>query len=367
MSVPFVDLKLQYKNLRDELMPLVDEVFSNAQFILGPKVEAFEKAFATYCGTKHAIAVNSGTAALQLLLRAHGIKPGDEVILPANTFFATAEAVLLEGAVPVLVDCEPEAGLIDVAALEKAITPKTKAILPVHLFGQPVDLDEILAIARSRKILVIEDACQAHGALYKGKRVGGLADGGAFSFYPGKNLGAYGEGGAVTTNDDDIAATIRMLREHGMPRRYVHEVVGWNERMDGVQGAVLGVKLPKLDSWNDSRRMHAKAYREKLTGVGDLTFFAEKPERQGVYHLFVVQTARRDELQTFLNGKGIQTGIHYPIPVHLQEAVASLGHKEGDFPVSEKLAKTMLSLPMFGELTDAQVDEVCAAVRGFYA
>ncbi len=367
MSVPFVDLKLQYRSLRTELLPAIEDTLENAQFILGPKVEAFESAFAAFCGSKYSVAVNSGTAALQLLLHAHGIGAGDECIVPANTFFATAEAVMLQGAVPVFVDCEEETGLIDVKKIPGKITKKTKAILPVHLFGQPADMDEILGIARAQNLLVIEDACQAHGAQYKGKPVGSLADGGAFSFYPGKNLGAYGEGGGITTEDPAIVSKLKMYREHGMPKRYHHEVVGWNERMDGVQGAILGVKLPHLAAWNEARRAHAVLYRSKLQGIGDVRFFAEKPNRTAVYHLFVLRTAKRDALQEHLTKAGIQTGIHYPIPLHLQNACKSLGHKEGDFPASEKLGKEMLSLPMYAELTDAQIDEVCAAVRSFFA
>ncbi len=368
MQIPFVDLKAQYQSLKQQVDPAILDVLANAQFVLGPAVEAFEKNFAAYCGTKYSVGLNSGTAALELLLRAHGIGPGDECILPANTFFATAEAVLLLGATPVLVDCDEESALIDVRAIERAITPKTKAIIPVHLFGQPADMEEILALGKSKNILVIEDACQAHGATYKGKPIGSLAAGAAFSFYPGKNLGAYGDAGGVTTDDEEIMKIVKMLREHGMPKRYHHELLGYNERMDGIQGAVLGVKLPYLDRWNEARRTHATSYRTKLMGIGDIRFIAEKPDRTAVYHLFVIRTAKRDALQAHLTEHGIATAIHYPIPLHLQKPLQHLGYKEGDFPSTEKLAKEMLSLPMYAELTEGQIREVCndvgAGMRG---
>ncbi len=380
MQIPFVDLKAQYQSLKRQVDPAILDVLANAQFILGPAVESFEMSFAAYCGAQYTIGLNSGTAALELLLRAYGIGPGDECILPANTFFATAEAVMLLGATPVLVDCEEESALIDIGAIERAITPKTKAIIPVHLFGQPADMDEILALGKSQNILVIEDACQAHGATYKGKPIGSLAAGAAFSFYPGKNLGAYGDAGSVTTDDEQIARTVRMLREHGMPKRYHHELLGYNERMDGVQGAVLGVKLPYLDQWNEARRAHAASYRQRLTGVGDIRFITEKPDRTGVYHLFVIRTAQRDALQAHLSERGIATAIHYPIPLHLQKPLQHLGYKESDFPSSEtlgelatfwlkdpaKLAEEMLSLPMYAELTDGQIRTVCTAVQEFF-
>ncbi len=367
MSVPFVDLKGQYQSLKSEIDPAIADVITNAQFILGPAVERFEKNFAVYCGTKFSVGLNSGTAALELLLRAYGIGPDDECILPANTFFATAEAMLLLGAIPVLVDCEEESGLIDVKAIEQAITPKTKAIIPVHLFGQPADMDEILALGKAKNILVIEDACQAHGAKYKGKMIGSLAAGAAFSFYPGKNLGAYGDAGGITTDDERIMTTVKMLRDHGMAKRYHHEILGYNERMDGVQGAVLDVKLSHLDQWNEARRKSAKQYREQLSGIGDIRFITEKPDRTAIYHLFVIRTAKRDALQAHLTERGIQTGIHYPIPLHLQKPLQHLGHKEGFFPASEKLANEMLSLPMFEDLTEQQIDEVCGAAKEFFA
>ncbi len=366
MIIPFVDLQAQYRALQKEIDPVIADVLQNAQFILGPKVKAFEEAFAAYCGAKHCVGLNSGTAALQLLLLAHGIGPGDECILQANTFFATAEAVLQVGATPVLVDCEEDSALIDVAALAAAITPKTRAILPVHLFGQVADMDEINALAKDKNIVVIEDACQAHGATYKGRTAGSLADGAAFSFYPGKNLGAYGDAGAVTTDDDRIADLIGMLREHGMRVRYHHEHVGWNERMDGIQGAVLGVKLPHLSSWNERRRTLAAMYRRELADVTDVRFIAEKEDRSSVYHLCIMRTAKRDALQKYLAELSIQTGIHYPIPLHLQKPLMSFGYAKGTFPHSELLSEEMISLPMYAELSEDQVREVCGAIRAFF-
>jgi dTDP-4-amino-4,6-dideoxygalactose transaminase len=366
MSVPFVDLKAQYQSLKKEIDPVMLDVVANTQFILGPAVKKFEEDFAFYCEARHSIGLNSGTAALTLLLQAHHIGPGDECIVPANTFFATAEGVSSIGATPVFVDCEAESALIDRLKIEAVITKKTKAILPVHLYGQPADMDEIHAIAQKHHLHVIEDACQAHGATYKGKKAGSLADGAAFSFYPGKNLGAYGDAGGVTTNDEGIAKTIRMLRDHGSDVKYHHELVGWNERMDGIQGAVLDIKLKYLDNWNKSRYEHAQSYQEALNGIGDIRFIEEKKDRTQIYHLFVIRTSKRDALQRHLNDAGIQSGIHYPIPLHLQKAYTSLGHKKGDFPNAEKLCDEILSLPMFPELTESLIDEVVSSVKTFF-
>jgi len=366
MPVPFLDLRAQYESIKGEINPAIQNVIESSAFALGPAVEHFEKQFAAYCGVKHCIGVSSGTSAITLLLKAHKIGPGDEVITAANSFLASAEGITHAGATPVLVDVLESTGNMDPALLEAAFTPKTKAILVVHLYGQPADMDPIIMIAKKRKLLVFEDAAQAHGAKYKGKRAGALADGSSFSFYAGKNLGAYGEAGAVLTNDDSIAETIRMLREHGSKKKYEHEIIGFNERMDGIQGAVLSVKLRHLDAWNTLRRKHAGRYREKLKGVGDLHFFEELPECEGNYHLFVVRTAKRDALKTHLEKAGIGVGIHYPIPIHLQKAYASLGGKKGDCPVAEKLSKEILSLPMYAELTEKQVEEVCGAVQDFF-
>lgn len=359
MPVPFLDLQAQYRSLKAEIDPAIQKVLDTSSYILGPAVEAFEKDFAAYCGTEFCIGVNSGTAAISLLMRAHGIGPGDEVITVTNSFFASAEAISDIGATPILVDCEEETALMDPDGVEKAITAKTKAILPVHLYGQPADMDAMNAIAKKHGILVFEDACQAHGAIYKGKRAGNLADGACFSFYPGKNLGAYGEGGAVVTNDPAIASTLRMLREHGSPRRYHHEMIGWNERMDGIQGAVLGVKLRYLDAWNAKRREHAALYRSLLPE--SVQTIGMQDGSESVYHLFVIRVPNRDDVQKALGDKGISTVIHYPTPIHLQGAYAGTW-QQGDFPHAETLSGEILSLPMFAELTDAQIREVCDAV-----
>ncbi len=364
MSVTFLDLQAQYQSIKPEVDAAMQRVLDTSTYVLGPSVEAFEHDFAAYCGVTHCIGVNSGTAALALLMQAHGIGPGDEVITVANTFIASAEAVTEIGAIPTLVDCRNDDALMDCSLLEAAITPKTKAIIPVHLYGQCADMDAINAVAKAHGLLVFEDACQAHGALYKGKRAGSLGDGAAFSFYPGKNLGAYGEGGAVTTNDASVAEKIRMLRAHGSAVRYKHEMIGWNERMDGLQGAVLGVKLPHLDTWNAARRNHAGSYRQALEDC--VTFITEQTYGKSVYHLLVIRTADRDGLMKFLNERGIESFIHYPIPIHLQKAYEGIW-TQGDFPNAETLTNEILSLPLFPELSNAQRDEVCAAVRAFFA
>jgi len=341
-------------------------VLDTSAFILGREVEEFERAFAEYLGAEFCVGVSSGTAAIQLAVTACGVGPGDEVIVPANTFFATAEAVSTAGATPVFVDADPVSYNLDVRRVEAAITPRTRALLPVHLYGRPADLDPLFELAARHRLVVIEDAAQAHGARYKGRRVGPLGRAGCFSFYPGKNLGAYGEGGAVVTNDPEVARRVRLLRDHGSPRKYRHEVVGYNFRLEGIQGAVLGVKLKRLDAWNDLRRAHAARYRALLAGAdaaGALTLPRESPDAEHVYHLFVVQTGARDELQKQLAAAGVQTGVHYPVPVHLQPAYAALGHREGDFPEAERQARRVLSLPMFAELTDDQLARVAEEIN----
>jgi dTDP-4-amino-4,6-dideoxygalactose transaminase len=352
MSVPFLDLQAQYRSIKAEVDPAMQQVLDSSAYVLGPAVEAFEKDFAAYCGAAHCIAVNSGTAALALLMQAYDIGAGDEVITVTNSFFASAEAISEIGATPVLVDCTDDTALMDPTLIEAAITPRTKAIIPVHLYGQPADMDSINAIAKKHGLLVFEDACQAHGARYNGKRTGSLADGAAFSFYPGKNLGCYGEGGAITTDNADIATKLRVLREHGSPKKYHHDMVGWNERMDGIQGAVLGVKLKHLDTWNAARRAHAETYRTNLPAAAKL--FGIQSGSESVYHLFVIRVADRDNVQKKLADKGIATGIHYPVPIHLQPAYSGRW-KMGDFPNAEKQANEILSLPMFAELTDDQI------------
>ena len=361
LAVPFVDLKAQYQSIKDEIDAAVARVIRNTSFILGPEVEAFEQAFAEYVGARFCLGLNSGTAALHLALLAGGIGAGDEVIVPANSFFATAEAVSLVGATPVFVDADPVSYTIDTSKIEKAITGRTRAIIPVHLYGQSADLDPIFEIARRRNLLVVEDAAQAHGAQYKGRRVGALGDVGCFSFYPGKNLGAYGEGGAVVTNDEKLAHRVRLLRDHGSEKKYRHEIVGYNFRLEGIQGAVLNVKLRHLDRWNELRHQHAARYTELLKDT-NLTLPFEMDYARHVYHVYVIQTDARDDLQSKLSDAGIQTGIHYPIPIHLQPAYSSLGHKQGDFPESERQSNRVLSLPMFAELTDEQIHSVADTI-----
>ena len=339
----------------------IDEVLENTTYILGPSVADFEKRFAVYSGARYGIGVNSGTSALQLALLAAGIGPGDEVITTPLTFVATAAAIRYTGAVPVFVDVEPETLTIDVNRIEAAITPRTRAILPVHLYGHPADLDPILEIAQRHGLKVIEDCAQAHGALYKGRPVGGIGDFGCFSFYPSKNLGAFGEGGLVTTNDSAGDKKLRMMRDWGQEVKNRHEIEGFNMRLEGLQGAVLGVKLRHLENWNEKRREHARFYTRRLDGSG-LKLPVEKSYAVPVYHLYVVRTEERDAFQEALGGQGIHTGAHYPIPVHLQQAHADLGYSRGAFPVAEKAADTVISLPMFPELTEEQRDSVVTAV-----
>ncbi len=365
MAIPFLDLAAQYRSLKTELDAAILETIGSCHFILGPEVEQFEKDFAAYCHVPHCLGVSNGTSALEMILRAHGIGPGDEVITAANTFFATVEAISMAGATPVLVDCNEDDALIDVSKIEAAITAKTKAIMPVHLYGQCADMDPILALAAKHNLLVFEDCAQAHGALYKGRVAGSMGVSSGFSFYPGKNLGAYGDAGAVVTKDAEVAKRIKALREHGSLVKYHHEYIGRNERMDGVQGAVLGIKLKHLPEWNAERLRHAQSYRELLANVPGVRTLTQHADRVSVYHLFIVVTEDRDGLQQFLKEQGIATGIHYPVPVHLQPAYAGFGWMAGQFPVAERLGKHILSLPMFAELQEAQVREVASAVTAF--
>jgi dTDP-4-amino-4,6-dideoxygalactose transaminase len=364
VGVPFVDLKAQYQNIQEEIDAAMREVVTSCAFVLGPAVERFERDFAEFLGVQEVVGVNNGTVALQLTMLALGIGPDDEVIVPAHTFIATAEAVSHVGAKPVFVDVRRDTANLDASLLAAAVTPRTKAILPVHLYGQPADMEPILRFASERGLMVIEDACQAHGAHYRGRRVGSFGRAGCFSFYPGKNLGAYGEGGAIATNDHELAAHLRRLRDHGQTERYHHAEVGYNARLEGIQGAVLGVKLQHLDRWNRARRAHAAVYEEELAGAGvAIPFEAESCE--SVYHLFVIRSKRREALREHLGALGVQTGLHYPIPVHLQDAYATLGHREGDFPEAEAWARECLSLPMFAELSFQQMDEVIQGVKSF--
>lgn len=366
MTVPFVDLRAQYKTIKEEIDEAVGRVIRDAAFILGPEVERFEAAFAEYTGAQHCVGVSNGTAAVQLALIASGIGAGDEVIVPANTFFATAEAVSTASATPVFVDADPVSYTIDTTKIEAAITSRTRAIMPVHLYGQAADLDAVFDIAARHNLLIIEDAAQAHGSLYQGRRVGTLGHAGCFSFYPGKNLGAYGEAGAVVTNDAEVARHVRRLRDHGSDRKYHHEIIGYNFRLEAIQGAVLNVKLRHLDRWNELRRAVADEYNRLLLDCG-VVLPREMSYARHVYHLYVVQTEARDLLQRHLSERGIQTGVHYPVPIHLQPAYASLRYKPGDFPQTERQARRVLSLPMFPELTAGQIAEVAEAVAEFAA
>ena len=360
--IPFVDLKQQYTSIKSEIDRAVSSVLESSQFVLGAEVAAFEKEFSAYSGVSHGIGVNSGTSALHLALLAAGVGPGDEVITVPFTFVATVAAILYAGATPVYVDIDPESYTMDPRLLERAITARTKAILPVHLYGQPADMDPIVEIARGHGKLVIEDAAQAHGARYKGRPVGSLGDMACFSFYPGKNLGAYGEGGMVVTNSAEYAATIRLLRSWGESRRYHHDLRGFNYRMEGIQGAILRVKLRHLDAWTEARRRNAELYADKLSGCG-VEIPREMPYSRHVRHVYAVRTPNRDAVAEALTEAGVQTGIHYPIPVHLQRAYRDERYHLGDFPVSELASEEVLSLPMFPELTEPQIDAVCASLR----
>jgi len=367
MNVPFLDLKSQYKTIKDEVHAAINEVIENTAFAGGPFVAKFEQEFAKYCGTKHAIGVGNGTDALWMALIALGVGAGDEVITTPNTFIATAEAISLAGAIPVFVDIDEKTHNMNPALIEASITKKTKAIIPVHLFGQPADMDPIMAVANKHGLQVIEDACQAHGAEYKGRKAGSIGIIGCFSFYPGKNLGAYGEGGGITTNDDALAAKMRMFRDHGQAKKYYHDIIGWNARLDGIQGAVLNVKLKYLGNWTEARRKHAKDYTAGLSTVKDIIVPLEAEYAKHVYHIYAIRVKDRDKLMSYLGEKGISCGIHYPVPLHLQAAYGFLNKCEGSFPIAEKCASQYLSLPMFAELTDEQVSYVIDQIKEYYA
>lgn len=365
MKVPFVDLKTQYESIRDEVAAALQQVLDTTAFAGGRFVEEFEENFASFCGCKFAVCVSSGTSALWLALQALGIDRGDEVITVPNSFFATAEAISLCGVVPVFVDVDPATYTMDPALLEEAITSKTKAIVPVHLYGQTADMDPILAVARKHGLSVVEDACQAHGALYKGQKAGSMGDAGCFSFYPGKNLGAYGEAGAVVTDKPDLAERVRVLRNHGQSEKYYHAFLGWNARMDGFQGAILSVKLKYLEKWNEARRAHARLYNELLASEDMLILPQEANYATHIYHIFSLLLQERDALLEALRQKDIYCGIHYPVPIHLQEAYRFLRYEEGSFPIAEKCAREAISLPMFPELRAEQIEKVAAEIRSF--
>jgi dTDP-4-amino-4,6-dideoxygalactose transaminase len=363
MKVPFLDLKAHHAPMIDEFDGAIREVIESSAFAGGPFVERFEQEFAAYCGSKYAIGVGNGTDALWLALLAFGIGEGDEVITVPNTFIATAEAIAYCRARPVFVDVDEDTFTMNPAQLEKIITGKTKAIIPVHLFGQPADIDPILEFARAHGLRVIEDAAQAHGATYKGRKAGTMGDAGCFSFYPGKNLGAFGEAGAVVTDGAELAEKIRALRDHGQARKYHHTLIGWNCRMDGIQAAVLSIKLGRLEESNLRRRKHACRYNEVFAEMDEIATPFEADYARHVYHVYAIRVQEREEVRRHLEDRGIGCAVHYPIPIHLQQACRSLGYKEGGFPVAENLAKEFLSLPMFPELTEEQIEYVACCVR----
>ena len=365
MQIPFLNLKAQYDSIKDEINDAIQEVLDSCAFAGGPFVEKFEREFAAFCQCNYCIGVGSGTEALWLSLLALGIGPGDEVITVPNTFIATAEAISFCGAVPVFVDIDEFIYTMDPEKIEAAITPKTKAIIPVHIFGQPADMDPIMQIAHKHGLLVIEDACQAHGATYKGKPAGSIGDTGCFSFYPGKNLGAYGEAGAVTTNNAELAKNIVMLRDHGQSKKYYHNKIGWNARMDGIQAAVLNVKLKHLPSWNKARREKALIYNDLLFGIDGLILPYEADDVTHVYHVYAIRSQNRDSLIKHLANEGIYCGIHYPVPLHLQKAYSNSRVKYSGLRVSENIASEQLSLPIFPELSYEQQKRIQDNIQKF--
>ena len=366
LKVPYLDLKAQYQNIKPEIDAAISRVLESCQFVLGSEVAGFEKEFAVYCGASECIALNSGTSALHLALLAAGVGPSDEVITVPFTFVASVAAILYVGARPVLVDIDPDTFTMNPAAIEAAITPRTKVILPVHLYGHPADMDPILQVARRHGLAVIEDAAQAHGAKYKERRVGSLGDIACFSFYPTKNLGAYGEGGAITTSNTEYARTTRMLRDWGQDRKYHHLLRGFNYRMEGLQGAILRVKLRHLDQWTELRRAAASKYNRLLADCG-VELPREIPWACHVYHVYTLRTKDREALQAALRTEGIETAVHYALPVHLQPAYADLGYSRGAFPQSEKAAEEVLSLPLYPEITDTQIQKVAQALTSLAA
>jgi len=364
MAIPLVDLKARYHSIKPEIDAAIARVFENTSFILGREVEAFEQAMARYCETEYAVGVSSGTAALQMALMAYDIGDGDEVITTPSTFIATAAAVSHAGATPVFVDADRRTCNIDPTKIKEAITPRTKAILPVHLYGQPADMGPIRDIARAHGLRVIEDACQAIGAMYRGHKAGSLGDAGCFSFYPAKNLGAAGDGGMVVTSDAEVAERIRKLRDHGRTSHYGHAMVGFTHRLDALQAAILAVKLEHLDDWNADRRRHAATY-SKLLADTELLLPYEAAGCRAVYHLYVVRTPDRDGLLTYLREHGIGASVHYPLPVHLQPAYKDMNRPKGSYPVSEAIAESAISLPIYPEMTNAQINEVVDTVKRF--
>ena len=363
MHVPFVDLKIQAAELRAEFDAAFGSILERAAYTMGPELREFEDRFAAFTGCSHAVGVSSGTDAVKLALIAAGVRPGDDVIVPANTFIATAEAVSHIGATPVFVDCLESNGLMDTAAVGPAVTPRTTAVVPVHLYGQPVDMDALAEVASAHGLAVVEDACQAHGATYKGRPVGSLGATAAFSFYPGKNLGALGDGGAVTTNDPAAAETVRLYRNHGQEDKYTHRVAGYCDRLHNLQAALLLVKLPRLAAWNEARRAAARDYDSALAGRHDVAVTELGDQLEAVYHLYVVMVEDRDGVRERLEAAGVDSGIHYPVPLHVQPAYDGLGYSAGDFPVAERRAERILSLPMYPEIDQSQRAYVVAALE----
>jgi dTDP-3-amino-3,4,6-trideoxy-alpha-D-glucose transaminase len=359
MEVPFLDLPIQHAALKEEILSAWSALLDRAGFIGGAPVSQLEEEFAAACKAKHCIAVSNGTDALFLIYKALGLSSEDEVIVPANTFIATSESLTAAGAQVVFADCLPGTYNLDPASVEKATTPRTKGIVAVHLYGQPADIDALDAVARRHGLWLVEDAAQAHLSEYKGRRIGSIGIASAFSFYPGKNLGACGDAGAITTGDAELARRIRILRDHGSEKKYAHQVEGFNMRCDALQAAALRIKLRHLPGWNQARRRVAARYLERLRRVEDIVLPEVAPGCLPVWHLFVVQVPARDQVQQTLKELGVQTGLHYPVPLHLQQAYAHLGYGDGAFPVAESVAKRLLSLPMFAEMTDAQIDYVC--------
>lgn len=367
MTVPFLDFPAQYADLKEELRPHLDRVLDSSAYILGTYAEQFEQAFGEFLGVRHVIGVANGTDALLLSLKALGVGPGDEVITAANSFVATAEAIAHAGARPVFVDVDRDTYTMDVGQVEAKVSSRTKALIPVHLYGQPADLASLEDLAKSHGLAILEDAAQAHGATYRGRPIGGFGAGACFSFYPGKNLGAYGDAGAVATNRDDVALTLRKLRDHGGVKKYEHELIGFNSRLDGLQAAVLLVKLKRLRQWNERRLAHAALYTKLLSGVPGVKVPTVRDHATHVFHLYVIRVPaeHRDGLRAFLQGHGIATGIHYPVPLHLTPAFAYLGYQPGDCPVAEACARSILSLPMFPELRAEQIDYVADRVQRY--
>lgn len=367
-TIALVDLRRQHECIKDRILQKIEELIDKSQFILGEEVQKFEDEFARFCGCKYAVGVNSGTDALTLSLKALDIKEGDEVITVPNTFVATVDAITRNGARPVFVDVDEKSFLLDTSKLEKVITSKTKAIIPVHLYGQPCNMDEILEIAEKYDLYVIEDACQAHGAEYKGKRVGSFGILSCFSFYPAKNLGALGDGGVIVTNDEELAEKLKMIRNYGQKEKYFHEFVGFNSRLDELQAAILRIKLKYLEKWIDQRRKNTEVYNEELEKIEEILTPIELPNRKHVYHLYVIRVSgnKRNELKEFLAKNNIYTGIHYPIPIHLTKAYRHLNYKKRFFPITEKLSQEILSLPMFPELEEEEIIYVCDTIKKFF-